>query len=140
MAPKKSNKFDDLKRDDLLRMLLEQEDELERYRPKPAKFKLGQLLALPLGPGKHQWHPGQPAIFFVALALEHRNGEWHYGYSQRGPGLFNLYPEKKLRALTATEIDGTAMDGTPEATPSQVLPQAPQPGQTPNPWIIDNGY
>jgi hypothetical protein len=136
----KKNKFDELNRMDLLKLVLEQEDELEKLRPKPAKFKLGQVLALVVS--KHQWHPGQPAVYFSVLSVENRLGEWHYGYSRAGVSTFHAYPEKKLRALAQSEIDGS----TPSVEQGQVQAQAvfttqipagftPMPGvtYTPNP-------
>jgi hypothetical protein len=132
---KSRNKFDDLKREDMLRLLLEQEDELEKYRPKPARFKLGQLLALDVP--KNQSYPGQPAIYFSVLNLEYKNSEWHYGYSQRALGLFNTYPERKLRALSATEVDGSAMPAQPTASGVVLTTAGTTPVQHPDYWTID---
>lgn len=109
---KTSNKFDKLTKEDLLKACLEMEDELERLRPKPAKYKLGQVLAhvkgWPFPPGS--FHRGQPGHLFVVLSVECRGGLWYYGYAKRpgssGPGSFSTYPESQVRALTPTEIDG----------------------------------
>ena len=106
------NKFDALDKADLLKLCLEQEQELENLRPKPPKFKLGQLICNASG-GKNPWMRGQPAIHFVVLSVENRAGEWHYGYSQLNQHSFNVFPEKKLRALTKTELDGTPSENTP---------------------------
>jgi hypothetical protein len=101
------NKFDSLKRDELLRHCIELEDELQRLRPKPPKFKLGQLLAFT--GQKNPWMRDQPAIYFTVLALEQRAQEWYYGHSKSSssPTGWHSYAEKKCRELTKTELDGT---------------------------------
>jgi len=127
------SKFDELKRDDLLRLCLEQESELEQLRPKPAKFKLakfklGQLVALMT---KNPWMQGQPAIFFVVLSVQHQAGEWHYGYARSGPHNFHVHAERKCRALTPTELDGTqAPTSTTAPNEAQSTPDASAHGLT----------
>lgn len=99
----KKNRFEEFNKEDLLRICLEQEDELQKLRPKPAKFKVGQVVAIG---HKNSWMNGQPAVFFQILNVEHKNGEWHYAYAT-GPGqTFMTYLEKHLRALTPSEIEG----------------------------------
>lgn len=102
---KKPNKFDSLDREELLRRCLEQEDELEKLRPSPPKFKLGQLLASP-SKNAYGWQ-GQPASYFIALSVENRMGRWFYGYAKHSsPGAFHAFPEDKLRAITPEELNG----------------------------------
>jgi hypothetical protein len=122
----KENKFNTLKREDLLKLCLEMESELEQLRPKPAKFKLGQLVALV---AKNPWYTGQPAIFFAVLSVEHRAGEWHYGYAKSGPHNFHVHPERKCRALTPTELDGNP-SSSPDVEVS--LPQPTTQSTQPN--------
>ena len=125
---KAPNKFDSLTRDDLLKRLLEQEDELLRLRPKPSKFRLGQVL---MYQGKHPFWALQPGATFVVLSVESRNGKWYYGYSRVGHN-FQVFPEEKCRALTPTETDGTpsATEPVQEPVPTSLVQgqgaQAPQ--------------
>ena len=105
----RKSKFDELGRDELLRRVLELEDENQRLRPPAAKFKLGQLVAMPTP--KHQYMPGQRAIFFTVLKVEWRYDTWHYAWARSGTQTFSTYPENKLRALTPTELDGTPDTG-----------------------------
>jgi hypothetical protein len=115
MTKNKPNKFDELSRAELLQRVLVQEDELERLRPKPPKFKLGQLVAYwdpkaPTANFKHPWMPGQPAVYFTILSMELKNEGWFYGHSRtnaQSQPAFSLYPEKKCRALLPTELDGS---------------------------------
>jgi hypothetical protein len=124
MTKNKPNKFDELKRDDLLRLVLEMEDELETLRPKPARFKLGQLVAFR---APNQYWKGQPAVYFSVLSTELRNGEWFYGHSRSGPQTFVVYPEKKCRELTQTELDGTpaVQSNEPQDVPPAMQASAP---------------
>lgn len=112
----KQNKFEVLTREELVLACLELEDELARLRPKPPKYKMGQVLAFGI---KHPMWVGQPTVFFTVLSVEHRNGKWLYGYAANvGPGgTFQTYPEDRLRPLTPTEIDGTQPAAT-LATPA----------------------
>lgn len=120
----KPNKFEMLTHAELVLACLELEDEVSRLRPKPPKFKLGQVLAYGM---KHPIWIGQPTTLFTVLSVEHRNGKWMYGYAQNvaASGVFQLWPEDKLRALTPAEIDGTQ----PAATPAMEVSTAPV-GQT----------
>lgn len=102
----KNNKFDALKRDDLLKLCVELEDELRTLRPPPARFKVGQALAYGL---KNPWLRGQPTLLFVVLSVENLNGEWYYGHSRNGPHGFAVYSEKHLRALSSKEKDGSEL-------------------------------
>ena len=121
------NPFDTMDRQELIRRCLEQEDELRVLRPKPAKFKLGQVVAQGT---KNNWMRGQPALYFSILSVENRLGEWYYGYNINGPHSFAVFPEKALRVLDATEMDGTAEKSaqvgsafpaiSPEPTPEHV--------------------
>lgn len=120
MATKSKNKFDNLSRGDLLRSCLEMEDELERLRPKPAKFKLGQIV---VSPGKSPYGGAQPCFAFTILSVEQRNGKWHYGWDKHSVHGFRVFPEEKLRALTPTEIDGSA-----QATVTAAVVEAPPAG------------
>lgn len=105
------NKFEEMSRMELLRLCLELEDENEKLRPKPPRFKLGQLVAYyepKMAPGafKHPWHPGQPAIYFTVLSLELKNEGWFYGHTRTSAQNFAYYPEKKCRELTEMELKG----------------------------------
>lgn len=107
---KVANKFDAYTKDDLLRLCLQQESELEQLRPKPAKFKMGQVLAC-----KQAHWTGQPAGFFSVLSVELRNGKWFYGFAKttgynNNGQTYQTFPEDKLRVLTATEIDGSTSE------------------------------
>jgi hypothetical protein len=115
------NKFETASRDELLRRVLELEDEVERYRPKPPKFKLGQLVAF--AGQKNPWMREQPAIYFTVLSLELKENGWHYGHSKNSPTTFVTYPEKKCRELTKTELEGDS--NPPEAQPQTLEAQAP---------------
>lgn len=116
----RKNKFEELKRDELLGLCLQMEDELEKLRPKPAKFKLGQLLAYT--GNKNAWMREQPAIYFVVLSLESRDGTWFYGHSKKDAQNWHTFPEKKCRELTKTELDGSD-------APAQAM-EAQTPGPT----------
>lgn len=107
------NKFDSLTRDELLRAVLELEDENAKLRPKAAKFKLGQLVAYG---NKNPWVQGQPAFFFTVLSTENRYGDWYYGYAKNGSHGFHVYPEDKLRFVTTAELEGTLAPASPEAS------------------------
>ena len=124
----KLNKFDELKRDDLLKLCLEQENELEQLRPRPPKFKLGQVL-FSQGKNAYNW-AGQPGTFFVVLSVENRMGKWYYGYAKAPGSAFHAFPEEKLRAATALELTG--MD-QPQATITESGPNQNPTTQTLNP-------
>jgi len=118
MSAAKKNKFLDLSRDELIRALLELEDENAKLRPAPAKYKLGQVLAY--GTKNPIWN-GQPTAYFQVLSVENRMGKWHYGYQKSGIHGFGVFPEDKCRALTATELDGTSAATTPVASEASTL-------------------
>lgn len=117
------SKFEALSKDDLLRVCLEQEDELEKLRPKPAKFRFGQVLRAE-NSVLRQTYAGQPYVYFTVLYVEYRNGKWHYGYAKRTnsvTGGFNTLPEDVLRAVSTAEVEGTIQ---------------PVPGQAPQPTVV----
>lgn len=119
----KSNKFDGLNKTELLQKCLEQEDELVKLRPKPAKFRLGQIVA-----GKNPNWSGQTHSYFKVLSVEYKYGQWSYGYATAAGGKFQTRPEEELRALSITEMDGTPEAlATPAAVPTQIVGQ---PGTT----------
>jgi hypothetical protein len=113
-APK-PNKFESLTKDDLLRLVLEQEDELEKWRPKPPKYKLGQVLVSTKT--KHPYWTGQTAVYFQVISLECRGGKWHYGYARTNTqGIFHSFSEETLRELTQAELTGTTAPAAPQPT------------------------
>jgi hypothetical protein len=101
----KKNKFDELSRESLVQRCLELEDENAKLRPQPPRFKMGQLVAY-VGT-KNPWQRGQPAIYFTVLSIEQRSSEWYYGNSMDSPGPFTTFPERKCRALSEVELNGT---------------------------------
>jgi hypothetical protein len=109
------SKFESLDKTELVKKCLEQEDELEKLRPKPPKFKVGQVLAFP---SKPQW-TGQPAAYFSVLRIERRpDGGWGYAYSVGLQGSGAFYPENKLRPLSSIELEGIELEGIPSAEPT----------------------
>ncbi len=140
----KINKFDSLDRDGLLRQCIELEDELERLRPKPPRFKLGQLVACS-SKAPYNW-AGQPATFYVVLSVENRGGKWYYGYAKTSSqGSFHAFPEDKLRAITQMELTGIETPGIqPQASVAEtgsVVPQfAGQAPGTPTYQVIPAQY
>jgi hypothetical protein len=99
------------------------EDELLKLRPVPAQFKLGQLVAFK---APNQYFKGQPVVYFSVLSVELRAGEWFYGHTRSGPQTFQCYPEKKCRALTPTELDGTVVLDEPAPEGQLAIPPAMQ--------------
>lgn len=119
----KKSKFDLATRDDLLKIVLEQEDELAKLRPAPAKFKLGQLVAQENRPNfKHPVWNGQPSIYFTVLSVENRHGDWYYGYAKSASG-FLVFAEKQLRELNKVELEGVVApaDASPAEEPAPTV-------------------
>lgn len=117
---KNKTKFDELSRDELLKACLELEDENATLRPKPARFKQGQLVAYT--GARNPWMREQPAIYFTVLSTECNNGLWFYGHSKSGPQSWHLYPEKKCRELTEAELKGSIV---PVVAPQAMEASAP---------------
>jgi len=116
MSAAKKNKFADLDRDGLIRACLELENENAQLRPKPALYKLGQVLAY--GTKNPIWN-GQPAAYFQVLSVENRMGKWHYGYQKSGIHGFGVFPEDKCRAITVNEFDGSQPISGTQAIPME---------------------
>lgn len=119
----KKSKFDVATREELLKIVLEQEDELVKLRPAPAKFKLGQLVAQESKPNfKHPFWGGQPTLFFTVLSVENRHGDWYYGYAKSGIG-FLVFAEKQLRELNKVELEGVVApaDALPVEEPAPTV-------------------